>query len=496
MINVVFSQIKKSADQAFILGSTFFRKRPVANAIATLHHAVGGRSASAFVYSTVLIAVAAAMYIAHATVAGANTPSNDRLAMGRESLPVSGTPGSDQSSQQLLYRCPMHPTMQSRVHNDKCSICGMNMSAVERLLSTTDTPSHERHELSSASDILAMEPVGMEHTSMEHARPSVLMAYAMVNKLGVRSEAVQIGPMHRRVSTPGFIQRLSDEGRSRYIISADGQVESLFVRAGDWVEPGQALFSWSSPALIKAQQFHLRMVEKLGVASASTASSSERLLAFGLSKEAIKLLEQSGHVLESVTVNARREGRVLQMSLREGASFKKGQLLFHVGGMVRATVLANAFQRDAAWIRPGQKAEVRLQGRGKAYPGVVSQGAVSINPNSQNIGVKLSFSAPIDEVRQAMYVSGVIFDQLHDEVLTVPLESVIWLPEGNRVIRDLGHGLFEPVVVSLGEEADGRVVVNEGLNAKDRVVSSAQFLIDSESNLRMALNRLNAYSHH
>ncbi|MGB0865090.1 MAG: efflux RND transporter periplasmic adaptor subunit [Granulosicoccaceae bacterium] len=427
------------------------------------------------VYGAAILSAAAIAYAGEATLFARQSHAADKPAM------VISSPehnGSVTAASSLRYICPMHPEMQSHVHGDDCPICGMKMLADAKC----DVDSG-----ATASDFLmkAMPP-----------RPNVRLASAMVNRLGVRSEVVKIGEVRRRVETPGFIQSLSDEGRSRYAIPADGQIDALYVRRAQWVKKGQKLFSWSSPMLAKTQKFHLRLLEQLGAESDSLKSGRERLMALGMSEEDVQELERSGRIISSIQVRARREGRVMQLSAREGESFKKGQMLFNVGGNVRATVLANAFQRDAAWIRPGQQAEIRLQGRGKAYPAVVSQGAVSINPNSQNIGVKLSFSAPIDDVRQAMYVSGVIFDKLHDEVLTVPVESVIWQPGGNRVILDKGKGLFQPVLVSLGEEVDGRVVVHEGLSVGDRVVSSAQFLIDSESNLRMALSRLDSHSTH
>lgn len=425
----------------------------------------------AAITGSVLLVAAAIAYMASVSVFGGETQMATSSA---ESMTRSVSAAVSSKVSSLRYICPMHPEMQSHEHGDQCPICGMKMLADEKCDINASTK---------ASDFLLK--------AMQQ-KPNVRLASAMINRLGVRSEKVQQGPVRRRVETPGFIQQLSDEGRSRYQISAAGRIDTLNVRAGDWVKEGQALFSWSSEKLVKTQEFHLRLAEKLGAESPSLKGARERLMALGMSTKDVSTLERSGEILTSVAVEARREGRVMQLGLREGDSFDKGQMLFSVGGNVRATVLGNAFQRDAAWIRPGQKAEIRLQGRGKVYPAVVSQGAVSINPSSQNIGVKLTFVAPLDEVRQAMYVSGVIFDQLHEDVLTVPMEAIIWQPEGNRVIRDLGKGLFQPVVVELGEEVDGRVVVHEGLAVGDRVVSSAQFLIDSESNLRTALNRLHA----
>ncbi len=158
---------------------------------------------------------------------------------------------------------------------------------------------------------------------------------------------------------------------------------------------------------------------------------------------------------------------------------------------MRVSVLANAFQRDASWVRPGQDVDIILpHDSNHPWKGKVSSGAVSINTNSQNIGVKLVFNAPDSVVKSGMYVVGNIYGQVREDTLTLPREAVIYSRDEKRVIVALGNGRFKPVKVETGISNDREVEILSGLEEGDTVVVSAQFLIDSESSLQASYRRM------
>lgn len=223
-----------------------------------------------------------------------------------------------------------------------------------------------------------------------------------------------------------------------------------------------------------------------------TLDESRRYLArLGMNAEAIEKLESERVPSDRLVLHAGHPGRVMDLKIARDAFIGKGELMFTLGGLVRAVVLANAFQRDAAWISTGQRAEVRMpQVSGVVYPGIVNQGAVSINTYSQNIGVKLTFSAPLDEVRTNMYVVATICGDERENVLAVPAEALIRTEHQERVVVSLGGGRFKPVAVKTGAEAGGEIEIAQGLKEGDQVVVMAQFLIDSESSLQAAFRRL------
>ncbi len=221
--------------------------------------------------------------------------------------------------------------------------------------------------------------------------------------------------------------------------------------------------------------------------------SRKHLRSLGMRNQEITKLERTGNASDKLTLYTNGEGRVINMSFKKGYSIRKGETIFRYGGQVRAVVVANAFQRDAAWITTGQRVEIRMpHERGIVWPGIVNQGAISINPDSQNIGIKLTFTAPLDKVRSNMYVLGTIFGDTRKDVIAVPTQSIIRTEGEDRVVKALGNGRFKPVTVKLGAEAGDLTEIIEGLEEGDEVVVMAHFLIDSESSLQASLQRLNS----
>lgn len=224
------------------------------------------------------------------------------------------------------------------------------------------------------------------------------------------------------------------------------------------------------------------------------ADSRSKLRRYGMRDEAIAELETNGDANGEVVLYTNNEGRVMSLQTQKGYVFKSGDAFFRFGGEVRAVVVANAFQRDASWIATGQRADVRLPHiSGSVWPGIVNQGAISINPDSQNIGIKLTFTAPLDKVRSNMYVVATIFGDTQENVIAVPTQSIIRTEGEDRIIKSLGNGRFKPVTVKLGVEAGDETEVIEGLEEGDEIVVMAHFLIDSESSLQASLMRLDSF---
>lgn len=219
--------------------------------------------------------------------------------------------------------------------------------------------------------------------------------------------------------------------------------------------------------------------------------SRRNLYRLGLRPEDIHALEQDGTPSPVLVVYANKPGKIMDQKIKEGDVVEPGEFLFRIGGQVRVTVLANAFQRDAAWITTGMRADITIPHvSGDVWPGIVNEGSISINPNSQNIGIKLGFSVPFDKVRQNLYVVGTVYGKASENVLSVPVDAVIRTESQERVILSLGDGRYRPVKVSTGVEGNGDIEITAGLNEGDEVVARGQFLIDSESSLQSDFRRL------
>lgn len=389
----------------------------------------------------------------------------------------------EHATAEATYVCPMHP----HVVSDKpgtCPICGMALVPVK--------------------------PSAAEGESATDTQPVVTIAPEVINNLGVKTMRVARTTLVRRIETPGFVQQIEPAHQARVVAPFEARIAGLYVRQGQWLDLGKPLVTLESEELRAAEQAHLDLLKESAPAAAAppdatapaaTATegekgltlqeSRERLGRLGLSGDAILALEEKRVASSKLTLYAPFAGAISDLQIAARDSVPSGALLFELAGQARAEVLANAFQRDAAWIQSGQEVEVRLPHvSGRTWPGVVNQGAVSFDPNSQNIGVRLSFTAPMHLLKSGMYVVATIHGDARRGVLAVPQEALIRAESEDRVIVALGNGRFKPVRVRPGIETGGLVEIQSGLKEGDEIVVSAQFLIDSESSLRASFRRM------
>lgn len=389
------------------------------------------------------------------------------------------------------YVCPMHAEIVADAPG-RCPICGMDL--VKRAAPEPDAAGTGDH-------------------------PVVSIAPEVINNLGVKTVPVRRGTLVRKIETPGFIQQILKDRYTRYSAPARGRVVRFHADDGAWLEAGDPVVDIALDDLVAVQERHLELLRQAGpggegtaeAASVQSPQADESVAAdapasgpvqtpahtralmqrAGMTDAQIEALERTGETSPVITLTAGHPGQLLERRVAAGDAVEGNAFLFALGGLMRVAVLANAFQRDASWIKPGQPVDIVLPHEADGvFKGVVSQGAVSINTNSQNISFKLSFTAPADRVKSGMYVVGRIYGQVKEDTLVLPRDAVIYTRDEQRVIVALGDGRFRPVPVKTGISTDTEVEILEGLEAGDTVVVSAQFLIDSESSLQASFRRL------
>lgn len=314
----------------------------------------------------------------------------------------------------------------------------------------------------------------------------------IVNNLGVRTAAAQQSVLSRRIETVGYVGY--DEDTLQHIhMRVDGWIESLAIAAtGDAVIKGQTLFELYSPTLVNAEEEFLTALRSGN--SLLQKASHERLRALGVPLSEIERLNKSRKVKRRLTVLAEDDGFVANLMVREGVYITPASEVMSIAKLDRVWVLAEVFARQAAWIQAGQLAEVELE----YLPGRRLQGRVDyvypeLDPQTRTLKVRLRFDNQERLLRPNMFARVTIYGTETAAVVHVPRAALIRGGVTDRVVLALGEGRFRAQAVQVGIESGDRIEIRAGVLAGDLVVTSGQFLIDSESNIDAALAHMGDY---
>jgi Cu(I)/Ag(I) efflux system membrane fusion protein len=337
-------------------------------------------------------------------------------------------------------------------------------------------------------------PMGMDlvavYADEVDAKPgTVKIDPTVVNNLGVRTAAVESGPLPRRVETVGYVGY--DEDTLMHVhLRVDGWIENLSVTTtGDAVTEGQVLFELYSPTLVNAQEEFL-----LALRSQSTTmikASRERLASLGMTLGEIDDLAEERKVKQRIRKYAMRDGVVAHLGVREGNFVTPASNVMSIAELDRIWVLAEVFERQAGLVVAGQQAEVELDYLpGKRWQGTVDYVYPELDPVKRTLKVRIRFDNEDAVLRPNMFARVTLLGSDTEEVVHIPREALIRGGAADRVVLALGDGRFRSQIVETGVESGDRVAIRGGLAAGDVIVTSGQFLIDSESDIDSALLRM------
>jgi len=270
----------------------------------------------------------------------------------------------------------------------------------------------------------------------------------------------------------------------------DGWIEKLVTKAtGDPVEKGQLLFELYSPTLVNAQEEFLTAARSGN--AALLKASRDRLAALGVSDSEVARLEKDRTVRQRVRVYAEGDGVIAHLGVREGIFVTPATEVMSIAKLDRVWVIAEVFEQQSAWVKPGQKAIVELDYLpGETFNGTVDYVYPELDPRTRTLRVRLRFDNADVQLRPNMFARVEIAAEGFGNVVNVPREAVIRGGSMNRVVVALGDGRFQARPVRIGIESGDRMAIRSGLEAGETVVVSGQFLIDSESNIESALTRM------
>lgn len=315
--------------------------------------------------------------------------------------------------------------------------------------------------------------------------------------MGIRMAKVKRGPLVRTIRTYGHVT--PDETLTAQVSpKTSGWIEKLYVDfTGKYVEKGEPLFDLYSPELVAAQEEYLvahRILRRRpGESGRSMLESSRRRLEyFDVPESEINAIEKSGRVKKTMMIRSPLNGYVIERKAEEGAFVQAGSMVFRIADLSRIWVDTHIYEYELSWVGEGQEAEMTLS----YLPGEVFSGKVSyvypyLQPKTRDLVIRLEFENPDMKLKPDMYADVWIKTKAKGEGLMIPSEAVIRSGERNVVFVKRGKGKFWPRDVKLGLSLDnGKVQVLTGLIPGELVVTSGQFLLDSESKLREAVQKM------
>lgn len=347
------------------------------------------------------------------------------------------------------YTCPMHHDVRSDSPG-KCPICGMDLV-----------------------------PIAAAAPESADTGASVTVSAGMRQALGVRTAKVESGPLGRRVEAVATVA-YDARGVRELRVRAEGWVEALNVRAaGERVRAGQALFTVYSPKLATTRD-DLARAQALKDPDL-VAAAEARLKALGASRG-------SG---SRVAYTAPVDGVVSELMVYEGSMLSPGMVAARITPIGKVWVVAAVPESASGGLVSGAAAELRFA----AFPGETIAAKVSevlpeLDAATRTVQARLTVENADARLRPGMIGTASIETGAARDVVHVPLDAVIRTGRGERVVLALGEGRFAAREVVTGLESGDRVEIRSGLVAGDEVVVSGQFLIDSESNVRSSLSRL------
>lgn len=424
------------------------------------------------------------------------------------------------AAKQQKYYCPMHPTYTSDKLGD-CPICNMRLVPIPEEESGADGASmHEDHgEASSTTEEAESSPMDHAAHGAAPARSSMTPSaegaggsapgYVRVRispekqqLIGVRLARAESGDMSKTIRAVGKVEY--DETRLHHFhTKVDGWIGKLYVAyTGQAVRAGSPLFTLYSPEMVATQQEYL--LARTAAASAPpgsplhdlVSSVEKRLLLWDLHGPQLEEIAQAGAPKTYVDIASHASGIVVEKQALEGMRVMPGEDLYSIADLSRVWVTAAIYEYELSDVKVGQEASITLSyGTADTLTGKITYIYPYLDEKTRSAQVRFEFPNQKLLLKPGMFANVELQIPMKGQV-TIPVDAVF--DTGNRqlVFVAKGGGLFEPRDVRLGSRFDARVAVTQGIAAGEEVVVGAQFLVDSESQLRAALAGMGSAGEH
>ncbi|MYA76661.1 MAG: efflux RND transporter periplasmic adaptor subunit [Gemmatimonadetes bacterium] len=429
-----------------------------------------------------------------------------------------GSSEGGETAQVQVWTCGMRPSVITE-EPGQCPICGMNLTPLKRTAEADELASGDQasgdqdageqatgHEGHMHDDTAGEEPSGQPTATSTAAASgaAIVIDPVTIQNIGVQTATVQERPLTRSIRTVGHLD-YNEEMFSRINVKYAGWIEKLYVNeTGQQIAEGDPMLDIYSPELVAAQEEYLLAFQNVKNLENSTFenitrgasslldASKRRLLYWDVTAAQIRELEERGTIARTLTIHAPSKGIVVERMAELGMRVTPGMDLYRMADLSTIWAFAHVYDADTPWLSPGLTAEMELPyNPGKVYRGTIDYIYPYLDRASRDIKIRLVFPNRNLELKPQMYANIRLSARGDRPVLVIPESAVIHSGERNVVFIALEGGRFEPREVTLGMEGEGGYVqATDGVRDGEQVVTSAQFLIDSESRLQEAIQKM------
>lgn len=407
--------------------------------------------------------------------------------------------------EESLYTCGMHPNIiESEPGN--CPICGMKLTPMKGTGNKSTTPDGEREILYWRAPMdpneIYEEPgkskMGMDlvpvYADEAGASGVVTIDGSVIQNMNVKVIKVKSKELVPKIFTNGI---LTTDERKEYSITtkASGWIEKLYINyTGQEVSKGQKLVDIYSPELVAAQQELLTTMESYGDGSSVfderklVENAKTKLKLFDITEGEIEELIKTKKIKKYMTLYSPVNGTVLKKNILEGEKIKAGKELMKIANLSNLWLHAELYEGELGQIEVGSDAKINFSYKPeKTYNGKVTFIHPTVDPKTRTIKARIEIPNTSGELKPAMFGNVIIEGNNLGSKPSIPETSVLRSGKKTIVIVSLGEGRFKPKEIQLGQYSDSYYQVLNGLEEGDLIVSSGQFMIDSESSLRSAV---------
>ncbi|PKG77584.1 efflux RND transporter periplasmic adaptor subunit [Shewanella sp. Actino-trap-3] len=348
------------------------------------------------------------------------------------------------------------------------------------------------------SDKPGKSPMGMElipyygntGAGPDEGKGTIRISPDVINNLGVRTVNAAYQPLHMQIDTVGYVA-WDQDALVHIHPRVEGWVEKLYVKAiGDPVKKGQPLYDIYSPELVNAQEELLLALDRSNQRLITAAEN--RLVSLQIPKSAIIQLKKTKKVQQNITFYAPQQGVVKNLKIREGFFIQPGSTMMSIGDLAEVWVEAEVFERQAGQIKIGTPVTMTLDYLpSKEYNLNVDYIYPTLDPKTRTMKVRIRVDNKNGDFKPDMFAQISLHTSGDESALLIPKEALVRTGHQDRVVLALGQGSFKAIEVNVGRFDRDNVEILSGLAAGEKVVTSAQFLLDSESSKTSDFKRMN-----